>query len=137
MFKLVKILGQGTNTPEIIPVSVGRGNPIRKNALYYIASNNLSPIKENAVSLPFIPVEELKEGHDRTTVNGYLVTSNMIFEADTEGDFTYKCAGDGITFYMDEDEIVEAVAADSGEDGTIISMDNYHKAKKVLAVFNV
>ena len=137
MFKLVKILGQGTNAPEIIPVSIGLGVRIRKNALYYIASSNLSPIKENAVSLPFIPVEELKEGHNRTTVNGYLVTSNMIFEADTEGDFAYKCAGDGFAFYMDEDEIVEALAPDNGEDGTIISTDDYRKTKKVLAVFNV
>ena len=132
MIKLVKILGKGNNAPEIVAVKAPYGNRVKKNSIYYIASDGISSNQDCDVIIRFIPIEDLEEGHKEALVKGYFVTPGMIFEADTFGDFSNKPVGDGFSLHPDSDEALSLIMPDNGGDGSIISKENYEKTGKIL-----
>ena len=134
MFKLVKILGKGDSVPEITTINAPITMPIKKGAVYFINGDNICSQKDGMILVKFIPTESLPQGHRKPKVRGYIVTHGMLFEADTDGDFSEKYVGDGITFMEDDNNDLLKITPEEGNDAMIISKDDYERTGKILVM---
>lgn len=134
MFKLIKIIGNGSSVPEITTVDAP-STPVNKGILYYLCEGVPSVIR-NELCTKFIPIESLPQGHKKTKVHGFIVTHDMIFEVDTDGDFSSKRVGDGVTFSIDPKDNLYAVTPQDTTDANIVSMNDCLKTGKIHILIN-
>ena len=134
MFKLIKIIGNGSSVPEITTVAAP-STPVKKGILYYL-SEGVPSVSRNELCTKFIPIETLPQGHKKTKVHGYIVTHDMIFEVDTDGDFSSKYVGDGVTFSVDLNNDMGTVSPQDTTDANIVSLNECQKTGKVHVMIN-
>ena len=132
MFKLVKINGARTNVPEPIILNTDGNTAYLAGAVYYINENTISTSALSDVDLKFIPLETVAANSGKNTLYGYIVTENMVFEADIYNDYTKAKVGNTLLAYADNDGNLIGVDSSSGYDAMLLSKDEAKTKRKVL-----
>ncbi len=139
MFKLEKILGASDSVPEIISVTAPYGMAINAGYIYFIAQNSLS-YERPSDPVRFCALETLKDGHEAKRVKGFVVTHDMIFEADVNGNFNESNLGDPFSFSRDNSGNMASICrpeeGDGSIEGIIWSKEGFGKARKLHVLFN-
>ena len=134
MFKLVKLINSRTGVPEITTMPIFQAESYTANCLYFIGSGILSPSSYEGDDIKFIPVESIAANKGATSIRGFIVTSDMVFETDIYGDPSEFGVGDSISARTNSKGIIDSVEATEGHDAKIISKEDVKKNGKVRVV---
>ena len=132
MFKLIKINGARTNVPEPITFNASSDQTYLAGALYFLSEGSVSTSPASDIDLKFIPLETVEAGSGKTTVCGYIVTENMVFETDVYNDQTKAKVGSTLSAYADDNGQLVGVSSEAGYDAVVISRDEAKTKRKVL-----
>jgi hypothetical protein len=132
MFKLVKIRGARTSIPEIVSYNIDQFSSYEAGAFYYISNDTVSTDFTYEHDLKFIPIETIPKNSGRTTVRGFIVTPEMVFETkicNYQGDVGL---GDLLSTCDHADVSSVHVEGSIGESALLLSKDGVEKTGKVL-----
>ena len=80
MLKLKKIINSKTSAPELVTIEIPCDYIYAAGAVYSFYGGEL--INDLEGNMMFIPIESYDGMSDKTTLTGYFVTPDMVFEAD-------------------------------------------------------
>ena len=80
MFKLIKSMNHGTVVPELVTLNKSTYSDFYAHSAYFYSSNILNTEATPGDQLIFIPIADALRG--TSTVTGYFVSDDMIFEVD-------------------------------------------------------
>lgn len=136
MFKLLKILNSKSSAPEIISVPTEDSINYTASFLYYIENGRLMTSDHAGVHLKFIPIESTAKNSGIKSIRGFIVTSDMIFDATVFGEYIDFGVGDNLSLFTNDDGHIEGVEALEGQDVKVISDAAFESTGKISIMFN-
>lgn len=83
MFKLIKIMGAGSNVPEPIKFPVDGVRSYEKGRVFFLSDGQpTTSVGVDKTNRRVVLLESIPANSGRDFIWGYLVTDNMVFEAD-------------------------------------------------------
>ena len=125
MFKLVKIIGSGTNQPEPIRIPTGPSVSYKANCAYTIIDGFLADLTEDTP--PTHIAIETVAADSKDTILCYRILDNMIFEVPVKGSFSSLHAGQ--KFKIDIDSEGSGIGITSVQGGFITIYDTNNAQK--------
>ena len=135
MFKLIKILGAGSNVPEPIKIPIDGVRSYEKGFLFFLVDGQLTTTYSDKSDRRVILLESIPENSGRKFVWGYYVTDNMLFEVDLCNP-GYFPVGTSMCFHEDDIEKgVDNLDDCAGDDALIVEdNDPAHTGKVIVAL---
>lgn len=139
MFKLVKIMGSGANVPEPICINFDGSSASVAGSIYYMNDGTISPSADNSYEPLVYALQNLELEGDDIRALCYIITPDMLFEAEVVNKPKNVLTGKPIKFAFGSEGDAYAISTDvtSDEDivGTVINSDSYEATGKVLVRF--
>ena len=132
MFKLIKIVGARTNVPEPVSLHIDGVEEYFAGSCYFYTEGIVSNYLAKEDDIKFVPLESVPKNSGKTKITGYFVNENMVFETEIYGDHTAVKVGDTLLGYVNDDNNISAVAAETGYDVKLLSLDEAATTHKVL-----
>ena len=132
MLKLIKIQGARTNVPEITVVNIDETKEYLAKSLYFVNNGIVSQEPSSIYDIKFIPIETIRKNSGKTTIRGYIVTSEMIFESDGYVVLDEIPVGRTISYRYDIEGHIVGVEDMEAEDALLLCKDEMETAQKVL-----
>ena len=133
MIKLIKILGKCNNLPEIEEREVATDVDFAENKVYYITEDGVTPDFFYGDTDPkFYVTVGRKQGDKNTTVKGFFVTPDMIFEVDVDRNPTKDALKPFMTVCIAKTEPTsgcDLIFANAGESVIIYDPKDQYKDK--------
>ena len=134
MFKLIKIMGAGSNVPEPIKFPIDGVRSYNKGYLFSVVDGRLTTLNDNKMNRRFIVLESIPENSGRDFIWGYYVTDNMVFEVDLCNPEYYP-VGTSMMFHEDDLDLgIDNLDNATGDDALIIEENHPDITGKVIVV---
>ena len=134
MFKLIKIMNSGKSVPELVKLKGNINTTYRAGCVYFINDCGIIINPSLDDDHKFIPIKTTTIDEKNTTVTGYIVSEEMLFET-KHPDINEKLqVGNSYTFLRDSDGVASGISEITGGDMKVISIDSVDTTGKVNVV---
>ncbi len=138
MFKLKKFIGGSRiNVPEILEIPISVSIDIKYGCIYFCSNYGIEKSATNSTgsdSFPIVALENIGADDRKSSLKCFMLTSEMIFEADLTGNASGAYKGRHVSLGTDSDGIISNVLIEDGNDAIIYDNTDADKNKVYVQI---